>query len=218
VAGPKLEQRAGNPGGGNTVRSSESRAREEQHRCAIRAPRGLVTLLAAAGGLCVLVAPVDAAAAPGLTLSASLRALYGAAADDVTLSPYEAGIGLRGGVTLSGGLYLGASLDYFFGDSDDALDAEVGIYQLFGNVGYDFELGLLMLRPSLGFGLAQSTIEFGDEDDSEGNFALSPGAELFLGFGLLNVSAELRYNEVFVGDTGADVDAVIFGLGLGLSL
>ncbi|HWO13904.1 MAG TPA: outer membrane beta-barrel protein [Polyangiaceae bacterium] len=198
------------------MRSIESRAREEQRRCAIS--RGLVWLLAAAGCLCVLVAPVDAAAAPGLTLSASLRVLYGAAADDVTLNPYEEGLGLRGGLTLSGGLYLGASLDYFFGDSDDAIDTEVGIYQVLGNVGYDFDLGLLMLRPSIGFGLAESSLQFGDEDESEGNFALSPGAELFLGFGPLNVSAELRYNEVFVGDTGADVDAVIFGLGLGLSL
>jgi hypothetical protein len=198
------------------VRSIESPAREEQHRCAIRAPRGIIRLLAAAGGLCALLAPVDAAAAPGLTLSASLRVLYGAAADDVALNPYEEGLGLRGGVTFSGGLYLGASLDYFFGDSDDAIDTEVGVYQLLGNVGYDFDLGLLMLRPSLGFGLAQSCIELGDEDESEGNFALSPGAELFLELGLLTFSAELRYNEVFVNDN--DVDAVIVGLGVGLSL
>jgi hypothetical protein len=120
-------------------------------------------------------------------------------------------------VTLPASLYLGASLDYFFGESesDDGIDTSASLLQVLGNVGYDFGVGPLTLRPNLGFGLAQSNVELGEEDVSEGNFALSPGVEALVGLGVLNVGAELRYNEVFAD---GDTDAVIIGLGLGLSI
>ncbi len=43
---------------------------------------------------------------------------------------------------------------------------------------------------------------------------LSPGAELLIGLGLLNVSGEVRYNKIFADDA----DGLILGLGLGFSL
>jgi len=182
-----------------------------------RVARVIVRLLALAGGLCAFGAPREAAAAPLITLSASLRGLYGSVSGDPDLNPYGPGVGLRAGVTLPASLYLGASLDYFIGESDSVagVEASASVLQVLGNVGYDFGLGPLTVRPVLGFGLAQSNVDLGDADESEGNFALSPGVEGIFGLGLLSVGAELRYNKVFAD---GDVDAFIVGLGLGISL
>jgi hypothetical protein len=179
--------------------------------------RAIVHALAAAGAVCALTAPSAARALPLITLSASLRGLYGAVSGDPALNPYGPGIGVRAGVTLPASLYLGASVDYFFGESESeaGIDSSASMLQVLGNVGYDFGFGPLTLRPNLGFGLAQSNVELGEEDASEGNFALSPGVEAVIGLGLLNVGGELRYNKVFAD---GDVDAVIVGIGLGASI
>jgi outer membrane protein with beta-barrel domain len=193
--------------------------RTSPHPASRRLPR-VLHLLAAAGGLCALAAPREARALPLVTLSASVRGLYGAATGDADLNAYGPGLGLRAGVTLPASFYLGASLDYFFGESDSigGVDISASTFQVLGNAGYDFVLGPLTLRPNLGFGLSQTEVELevalGDEDASEGNFALSPGVEAMIGLGLLNVGGELRYNKVFADDS----DAVIVGIGLGLSI
>lgn len=113
-------------------------------------------------------------------------------------------------------MYLGASLDYFFGESDDVdgVDVSASLLQVMANVGYDLGLGPLTLRPSLGLGLAQSDVEGGAFESSESDFLLSPGAEVFVGLGLLAVSGEVRYNKIFADD----LDGVYFGVGLGFSL
>jgi Outer membrane protein beta-barrel domain len=177
----------------------------------------VVRLLAVAGGLCAVAAPREARALPLLTFSASLRGLYGSVSGEPDLNPYTAGLGVRAGLTLPSSFYLGASVDYFFGESESVagFDTSASVFQLLGNVGYDFGLGPLTLRPLVGLGYAQRNVDIGDQDASEGDFALSPGVEAIFGFGLLSVGGELRYNKVFADD---DIDAVIVGLGLGLSL
>lgn len=183
----------------------------------LRPSRAIIHVAAAAAGLCALAAPREALALPVVTLSASLRGLYGVASGDPQLNPYGPGVGLRAGVTLPASLYLGASLDYFLGESesDNGTDTSASVLQFLGNVGYDFGLGPLTLRPNVGFGFAQTNVDLGEEDTSKGNFALSPGVEALIGLGLLNVGGELRYNEVFAD--GA-VDAIIVGIGLGISI
>jgi hypothetical protein len=159
----------------------------------------------------------DASALPLLTLSASLRGLYGPGSGDPIVNPYGPGLGVRAGVTLPTSWYLGASLDYFFGESEEiaGVDVSASLLQVMGNVGYDLGVGPLTLRPSLGLGLAQNDVEGGAFDDSKSNFALSPGAEAIVGLGLLSVSGEVRYNWVFVD---GDFDGMYFGVGLGISL
>jgi hypothetical protein len=175
---------------------------------------------AALGVACAAAAlsfSADAHALPLLTLSASLRGLFGSAFGDPDANPYGPGIGVRAGVTLPTSLYLGASLDYFFGDSVEIAGADVNqsLLQVLANVGYDAGLGPLTLRPSIGLGLAQSNVEIGPIEQSESNFVLSPGAEAIVGLGLLSVSGEVRYNKVFVD---GDFDGLYFGVGLGFSL
>jgi hypothetical protein len=158
-----------------------------------------------------------AQALPLLTLSGSVRGLYGSAFGDPELNPYGPGLGLRAGVTLPASLYLGASFDYFLGESETRglIDVSSSLLQVLANVGYDAGLGPLTLRPSLGLGFAESSFEGLGGEVSESDFVLSPGAELIIGLGLLSVSGEVRYNKVFAD---GDADGLILGLGLGFSL
>lgn len=182
--------------------------------CSRRLPAAVLGV--ACGAACVAFAG-NASALPLLTLSASLRGLYGPGSGDPIVNPYGPGLGVRAGVTLPTSWYLGASLDYFFGESEEiaGIDVDASLLQVMGNVGYDAGLGPLTLRPSLGLGLAQNDVEGGEFDDSKSSFALSPGAEAIVGLGLLSVSGEVRYNWVFVD---GDFDGLYFGVGLGFSL
>jgi hypothetical protein len=180
-----------------------------------RAPAALIGLACAASALAF---SGSAQALPLLTLSGSVRGLYGSDLDDENPSPYGPGLGLSAGVTLPASIYVGASLDYFFGESATIAgrDVSASLFQALAHLGYDAGLGPLTLRPSLGFGYAQSSVDLeGLGDDSVSDFVLAPGAELFIGLGLLTVSGEVRYNKIF-SDSG--VDAVILGVGLGFSL
>jgi Outer membrane protein beta-barrel domain len=194
--------------------------------------RKLAPLLAAllpalSATLLVLGTARTAQALPLLTLSGSVRGLYGAPIGDSDRNPYGGGLGLRLGVTLPASLYLGGSFEYFFGKSDQvgsSTSDQVGfspevsssLLQVMGRVGYDLGFGPLTLRPQLGFGLARTLVKLEDVDlESESDFVLAPGAEFVVGLGLLSVSAEASYNKVFAE---GDADAVILGLGLGFSL
>src|SRR6185436_14969537 len=161
-----------------------------------------------------------AKALPLVTLSGSIRGLYGSPTDDLRLNPYGAGLGLRLGVTLPASLYLGGSFAYFFGESEKTAGLDIeqsnSVLQLMAHVGYDLGFGPVTLRPQLGFGLAQANSEVGGGlSESESDFALAPGAEFIFGFGLLSISAEAGYDVVFAGEDDAGASAWILGLGLG---
>jgi hypothetical protein len=173
-------------------------------------------LLAGSSALTALVVSGTAQALPLITLSGSARGLYGVPTADLELNPYGLGVGLRGGVTLPASLYLGASFDYFFGESATILGIETSAsrLQLMAHLGYDLGLGPFTLRPSLGLGMSDISVEVAGLEESESDFVASPGAEFLIGLGLLSVSAEARYNKVFADDQ----DAMVLGLGLGFSL
>jgi hypothetical protein len=202
--------------------------------------RCLVASAALAG---TLLSAAVAQALPLVTLAGNLRGLYGTELSDAELDPLRLGLGLSAGVTLPGSLYLGASFSYFLGESQgvsyrDATTrqavarAEYSLqsYQLLGHIGYDLGLGPLTLRPSLGAGLEHGSQDFEGDDNpfvgdpgfidptwSRDAFLLSPGVEGFIGLGLWNVSAEVRYGIPLT--TGLlDDSSLFFGLGVGLSL
>jgi hypothetical protein len=175
----------------------------------------LPALSVALVGLCTAE---RAQAMPLITFSGSVRGLYGSSLGDPDLSPYAFGLGFTAGVTLPSSLYLGGAFDYFFGESDtlQGLDLNNSILQLQGRIGYDFGLGPFTLRPNLGLGWATASTELDRARVTDHYFVLTPGAEFLLGLGFLTASAEARYNKIF-SDQGGDADALIFGLGLGLS-
>jgi hypothetical protein len=188
--------------------------------------RGLVRFLpGVAAAAIVLSAAGGASALPLLTLSGSARLLYGSSVGSPVVTPYGVGLGLRAGITLPASLYLGASFDYFFGESKnevaDTLSSggklSTATTQVLGNVGYDLGFGPLTLRPSLGLGVSDSSAKIAGTSSSDAHFVASPGAELIVGLGLLTASAEARYNKVF-SSAGSDGDAVVLGIGLGISL
>ena len=180
----------------------------------------------AAVGAVASFAP-SAAALPLVGISGSARALYGiGVGDSQTVSvnapnegqvstdwnPYTWGVGLRGGVTLAV-LYLGASFDYFFSETTQLEGFEVsgGRYQLMGNLGFELPLPVLTLRPLLGLGYAHTQIDASPGlDSTKHEFVVAPAVEALVSLGLIDVSAELRYNF-------ANTDSVVVGLGAGVS-
>jgi hypothetical protein len=171
--------------------------------------------------VCVLCVCERASALPLISVSASLRGLYGAYTGDSDINPYGLGVGVRAGVTLPASLYLGGSLDFFFGETVEVANTEFSnaIFQAMGNIGYDLSLGPLMLRPFLGLGLASASSEacvgnVCSESESESEFAVAPGAEAYVGLGLLSLTGEVRYNKIF---SDPSRDALVLGVGLGLS-
>lgn len=194
---------------------------------------------AAASVLVVSSVETEAQALPLVTLWGSLRGEHGSVAGDGSsvsaasssgqqqtkvINPYGFGLELAAGATLPLSLYVGASFDAFFGETESlgsGLDVSRSCYQLMGNLGYDFGLGPLTLRPELGVGYSLGTIEskggaqnVSARDVSTNGAIVAPGAEFFVGLGLLNLSAQARYQLV----TGTNSNSVVLGLGVGVSL
>jgi hypothetical protein len=194
-------------------------------RWAVRFASGMSALL-------LLALERDAHALPLLTLWGSVRGLYGSVAGDEasvgwtsstgtqfeSVSAYGPGLGLSAGVTLPLSLYLGASFDYFFGETvsfSAGPEVSRSSSQLLGRVGYDLGLGPLTLRPELALGGLFSNVKTeGGPSLTANGTVLAPAVEAFIGLGMLNVNAEARY-ELVAGDNS---NALVLGLGLGVSL
>lgn len=200
--------------------------------------RWAVRFASGMGALALLAVGRDAHALPLLTLWGSVRGLYGSVAGDEatvafgsgtgtqyeTVNGYGPGIGLSAGVTLPLSLYLGASFDYFFGETvsfSSGPDVSRASSQLLARVGYDLGLGPLTLRPELGLGALFSNVkveggapDVSDRELTANGTVLAPALEAFFGLGLLNINAEARY-ELVAGDNS---NGLILGLGFGVSL
>ena len=95
-------------------------------------------------------------------------------------------------------------------------------FQLLAQLGYDIGLLALTLRPSVGLGWWRSAYRgtceaFCDPNFNYDGLALSPGVEVSYSFGLLNVSAEARFDAVAYS-RGGSTQSTIVGLGAGFSL
>ena len=117
------------------------------------------------------------------------------------------GIGLRGGYTLPMKVYIGAAFVYHLGGSKDADQIKYTGSTLYlgPEVGYDLELGPLVIRPyvGLGYGSVKAKAEAGGKtllDRSEGGFALWPGLMARYPIDAFFVGADARYALV----TGTD--------------
>jgi hypothetical protein len=196
--------------------------------------RWAVRFASGMGALALLALGRDAHALPLLTLWGSVRGLYGSVAGDEasvglasptgtqfkTVNAYGPGLGLSAGVTLPLSLYLGASYDYFFGETvsfGGGPEVSRSSSQLLARVGYDLGLGPLTVRPELGLGALFSHVKLEATMPAEhtaNGTVLAPAVEAFIGLGLLNVNAEARY-EFVAGDNS---NALVLGLGLGVSL
>jgi hypothetical protein len=152
---------------------------------------------------------------------------YGIWTGDGDVNPYGPALGVRGGVTLDPGLYLGADFDYFWGEERNVapFSGRVNIYDVMGEIGYDFWLhraGVLRPKIGLGVGVVRGEGCFsggavgGCASDSRSGFAIAPGAQYLHYFSNVFLTVEARYETISI--EGPDPNAVVLGIGLGVAL
>jgi hypothetical protein len=165
----------------------------------------------AALAVCALLAVSSKASA--LDAYAGLLGGYGFATERHDVQPYGAGFGLDGGVTLPEiPIYIGARVQLFAGQTRH-LPPELGSvreserYLLYGlDLGYDVELGTLLLRPEVGIGAAHMffTLDAPLTSTSTGGSSLlpvpddlslylAPALELLWKLSHVYFGAEIRY-------------------------
>jgi hypothetical protein len=178
-----------------------------------------------------------AAATPIGSVSATASALYGVdtTGGDPGVNGFGVGLAAEVGVTLPGSLYLGVSVEHFFGLTQNesllslpSIDIErsASITELMGHLGYDWSLEGVVLRPSLGAGYALFDIEIesstaGEESSSsisKGGAVLSPAVEARIPVaGVVSGCVELRYDIVVLSDA-PDPTGFVIGAGVGIDL
>lgn len=156
---------------------------------------------------------------------------YGIWTGDGDTNPFGPAIGVRGGVTLDPGLYLGADFDYFFGEERSAGvpgasgSSRVNVYDVMGEVGFDLWLhphGILRPKVGLGVGFLKGSLcgqiaNVGAcSEDTRSGFTVAPGAQYLHYFRNVFLTFEARYQVIMLD--GPDPNAVILGAGLGLAL
>lgn len=116
--------------------------------------------------------------------SASALLGYGVDFEDGDLNAFGFGLGLRGGYKLDEHIYLGGQFNYFFGDSVDAGAGELSLNVITIGVegGYDLYVDPVVIRPSLGLGIAiahaSTDISGVSISDSKSNLYIAPGASV----------------------------------------
>jgi Outer membrane protein beta-barrel domain len=161
----------------------------------------------------VLATARSASADDGLNLYAGIVGGYSATVDqpEGVADPMGLAIGARAGLTLpTTSVYVGGLFLYHVGDSvslgTGGAELSSSSYMLGAEGGYEWSLGPLVLRPSLGLGLFSRSesvegpivgVNWEGSDDNEA-FYLSPGLNALITLGLL-LGAEVRYNAV-LGD------------------
>lgn len=141
------------------------------------------TVIRLAATFALLVGAPSAAQAADFSISGHYQ--YGVSVNGSALpSYYASAVGGRLGFSFDNNLYLGAVADFYLGESSsfEGLDVDLSSYNLFAEVGYNFNLpGLpLTIRPRIGAGyLSLSSPDnlatFGLTD---GTFAVTPGVSL----------------------------------------
>ncbi len=126
------------------------------------------------------------------------------------------GIGIRGGYTLPIKIYVGAAFVYHLGGSKDKDQVKYSGSTLYlgPEVGYDLDVGPVIVRPyvGLGYGTAKAKAEVGGNsiDRSEGGLAFWPGVMARYPIDAFFVGADARYALV----TGTDKITNAGGVGV----
>lgn len=176
-------------------------------------------------GAGLIDAPAFAAPATAKVIQLGVGFRYGVdMTSGDTLNPWGVGLGFDGGYTLPNAVFLGGSIEYFFGEEvgDLANGASANLWQLSAEGGYDFGLGDVVLRPKLGLGVAnvheKSCAHTGDltvsgcMSDATTDFALLPAATFIAMPSGFSLTVDVRYELVFAKQTG---QGLLFTLGVG---
>ena len=145
------------------------------------------------------VAPADGPAKP---ISVGLLLGYGISLEDGP-NPWGLGFGLRGGYNIDA-IYLGARFVYYLGDSEGEGPAEAtfNIWELGIEGGYDVSAGPAIIRPGLGLGIANISVDSPLGSGSESEFFIAPGVSaLFDVSENIFVGADVRFKIVLAEET-----------------
>jgi hypothetical protein len=160
-------------------------------------------------------------------LQFGLGSRYGFSFEDDAPDPWGTGLGVDLGYTFPAAWYLGAGVEYFFGNDDYEYQTETntGVFQFAVEVGYDFGLGEAVVRPKLGIGYAalaiescsrvgpSGTLERTCSDESEGGPAAIPGFTIIVPAGRFHLLLDARNALVFA--QSRTWNALIVALGFG---
>jgi hypothetical protein len=162
----------------------------------------------------------------GLPISIGLLAGYGFMTDrrntNLSTDPYGVMLKLRGGYTFDFGLYAGAYFAYFIGHTIEGGGGVLNVgdsethasYMPFGlEVGYDWFVGPVIVRPSLEIGWAigfrQST---GEPSRSINDFMLGPGLLIMYPMDEWFIGGDMRFSIVTGDGASGFVPAITAGL------
>ena len=185
---------------------------------------GSLSLLLRVGALVAALGTLGSASpAKAMHLYAGALGGYGFATQEVGgVDPFGLALGASAGVTLPIiPIYVGGRVLWFNGSTRDFVGTGEASrnYLTYGvDLGYDAELGPLVLRPSLGIGSASlsGTIKTGSATFTpakDSTLYLSPGVALLFKAGLLYAGGELRYN-VLTRTNRPDGVAILASFGL----
>jgi hypothetical protein len=167
----------------------------------------VLSSLVCAGALSLFARPASAnepATADTFQWGGGFR--YGFELEVPAINPWGPGLGAELGYTMPNAVYLGGKFDYFFGESE-----EPRLWELMAEGGYDLGVGRsVVIRPKVDAGFATST----SGNRSRTDVVLSPGAKFLFLTEKFGLSADVRYDMIFVEDTTAN--ALIVGVGVSL--
>lgn len=181
-------------------------------------------VVAAGAGLVAAPAFAEPATANVLQLGVGFRYGVDLTSGD-TLNPWGVGLGVDGGYTLSNAVFLGGSIEYFFGEQigGDGNGASANLWQFSAEGGYDIGSGPVVLRPKLALGFANVHVKScavapidiagtACTSDTKSDVVLLPGATFIVMPPGFSLTLDLRYELVFASQTG---QGLLFTLGVG---
>jgi opacity protein-like surface antigen len=136
-------------------------------------------------------------------ISVGLLLGYGISLEDGG-NPWGVGFGLRGGYNIDA-IYLGVRFVYYLGDSEGSGPAEitVNVWELGVEGGYDVDAGGVIIRPGLGLGIANVSLDSSFGSASESEFFIAPGVSLLFDVtDSIFIGADARFKVVLSDPTG----------------
>jgi hypothetical protein len=136
--------------------------------------------------------------------------------------PYRLALGVRGGYSFDSMLYLGVFYMYYIGETREGYTARTGLMtastayymQFGGEVGYDWWVGPVVVRPSLQVGAALGFTTKLNSPSPIGSVMFGPGLSVFKPIGTFFLGGDLRGN-IVPGDGNS---ALTVALNAGLRL
>jgi hypothetical protein len=165
-------------------------------------PRSAIPLVATCAAAGALVAPGEAHALGPVGIEAGAKVGAGTTAIDESFNPRGFGLGARGGISIFN-VYAGVAGVYYFGSNQTfpATNIKSNIHSaVYGfEAGYSIKLlGLLTLRPQVGFGNDElsSSASFiagsgPTSSTSNGYFYLEPAVVVLVTLGIVYVGADI---------------------------